>query len=151
MTGNGSVELNASVEQVWAKILNPEVLADCIMGCKELVLQEDGKYRADLAVGVAAVKGKYDATIQLADVEELKSYKLIVRGEGAPGFVEAEGLIELTRVEEGTTALTYSYQAEVGGKVASIGQRMLGGVAKLLISDFFKKMKKQVENEQKTA
>lgn len=151
MNGNGSVELNATVEQVWAKILDPEVLAECMMGCKELVLVEDGKYRADLAVGVAAVKGKYDATIQLADVIERKSYKLIVRGEGAPGFVEAEGLIELAPGEDGSTTLTYTYTAEVGGKVASIGQRMLGGVAKLLISDFFKKLKKHVEKEQKTA
>ncbi|MED1644425.1 carbon monoxide dehydrogenase subunit G [Brevibacillus agri] len=151
MNGNGSVELNASIEQVWAKILNPEVLSQCIMGCKELVLIEDGKYRADLAVGIAAVKGIYDATIQLADVQELKSYKLVVRGEGAPGFVEAEGLIELTSVEGGGTTLSYSYNAEVGGKVAAIGQRMLGGVAKLLISDFFKKLKKEIENEQKSA
>ena len=151
MNGNGSVELNAAVEQVWAKILDPEVLSACMMGCKELVLVEEGKYRADLAVGVAAVKGKYNATIQLADVQEWKSYKLIVRGEGAPGFVEAEGVIELAPHEEGKTVLTYSYTAEVGGKVASIGQRMLGGVAKLIISDFFKKLKKQVESEQKSA
>lgn len=151
MNGSGSVELRATIEQVWAKILNPAVLSECILGCKELVLIEEGKYRADLAVGIAAVKGKYDATIQLADVEEFKSYRLVVRGEGAPGFVEAEGLIELIPAEEGTTTLTYSYKAEVGGKVASIGQRMLGGVAKLLISDFFKKMKKEIENEQKTA
>ncbi|SFJ81856.1 SRPBCC family protein [Thermoflavimicrobium dichotomicum] len=151
MNGNGSIELNASIEHVWKKLMDPEVLAECIMGCKQLVLIEEGKYRAELAVGIAAVKGKYDATIELVDVQAPKGYKLVVHGEGAPGFVDAEGVIHLTPVAEGKTNLTYSYTAEVGGKVAAIGQRMLGGVAKLLISDFFKKVKKEIENEQKTA
>ncbi|MFC4767743.1 SRPBCC family protein [Effusibacillus consociatus] len=151
MNGNGSVELNASIDHVWTKLMDPQVLAECIMGCKQLVLIEEGKYRADLSVGIAAVKGKYDATIELADVQALKSYKLIMHGEGGPGFVDAEGVIDLTAGEDGKTTLTYNYTAEVGGKVAAIGQRMLGGVAKLLINDFFKKIKKEIENEQKTA
>ncbi len=120
------------------------MLAECIMGCKKLELVEEGKYRADLTVGIAAVKGKYDATITLADVQAPASYKLIVHGEGGPGFLDAEGQLRLTSLDDGKTALFYSYNAEVGGKVAAIGQRMLGGVAKLIIGDFFsKKIKKR--------
>ncbi|GAX90026.1 SRPBCC family protein [Effusibacillus lacus] len=151
MTGNGVIELNAPIEQVWQKLMDPEVLTECILGCKHLDLIEEGKYRADLSIGIAAVKGKYDATISLVDVQAPESYKLVVHGEGAPGFVDAEGIIRLTPVEEGKTALAYNYTAEVGGKVAAIGQRMLGGVAKIVINDFFKKIKKEIESAQQSA
>ncbi|BCJ88238.1 SRPBCC family protein [Effusibacillus dendaii] len=151
MTGSGVIELNAPIEQVWQKLMDPDVLTECILGCKQLELIEEGKYRADLSIGIAAVKGKYDATVSLVDIQAPKSYKLVVHGEGAPGFVDAEGLIELTPIEVEKTALSYNYTAEVGGKVAAIGQRMLGGVAKLLINDFFKKIKKEIETAQRSA
>ncbi|MGF9710595.1 SRPBCC family protein [Paenibacillus naphthalenovorans] len=151
MNGSGEISLNAPIDQVWNKLMDPDVLAECIMGCKKLELVEEGKYRADLTVGIAAVKGKYDATITLADVQAPASYKLIVHGEGGPGFLDAEGQLRLTSLDDGKTALFYSYNAEVGGKVAAIGQRMLGGVAKLIISDFFKKIKKEIENDQQSA
>jgi carbon monoxide dehydrogenase subunit G len=151
MNGNGSIELNAPIEHVWNKLMDPEVLSQCIMGCKQMVQIEEGKYRAELSVGIAAVKGTYDATVALTDVQAPKSYKLVVHGEGAPGYVDAEGLIQLSEQEGGKTTLSYDYNAEVGGKVAAIGQRMLGGVAKLIINDFFKKLKKEIENAEQSA
>lgn len=151
MNGSGVIELNAPIHEVWNKLMDPDVLSECILGCNRLERVEEGKYRADLAIGIAAVKGKYDATIALVDVQAPRSYKLVVHGEGAPGFVDAEGIIELTENGEGKTALSYTYTAEVGGKVAAIGQRMLGGVAKLLINDFFKKIKKEIEKAQQSA
>ncbi|PZE20757.1 SRPBCC family protein [Paenibacillus xerothermodurans] len=151
MNGSGSLELQAPVEHVWAKLMDPEVLAGCMMGCKKLEPVGEDKYQADLSVGIAAVKGKYDATIALVDVQAPSSYKLIMHGEGAPGFLDAEGVLHLISTDENRTTLTYSYTAEVGGKVAAIGQRMLGGVAKLIINDFFKKMKKEVESSKQSA
>ncbi|RXT14027.1 carbon monoxide dehydrogenase [Ammoniphilus sp. CFH 90114] len=145
MNGKGSITLEAGVEQAWDVLLNPEVLAKCIMGCNKLELVEEGKYKADLSVGIAAVKGSYSSTIELADLEKPKRYKLIVKGEGGPGHVEATGVVDLSAVDANTTTLNYEYEAEVGGKVAMIGQRMLGGVAKLIINDFFKKFSKEVK------
>ena len=145
MNGEGAIQLNGKVEKVFTSLLDPEVLKSCIMGCNELNKKEDNVYVADLSVGVAAVKGKYDATIRLADVQPPNSYKLIVNGEGAPGFVDAEALIQLVPIDDENTELKYTYEAQVGGKVAAIGQRMLGGVAKLIIKDFFKKIKKELE------
>ena len=130
MNGKGSIKLQGNRETVFTSLLNPEVLKNCIMGCKELIQQEENVYQVDLSVGVAAVKGKYDATIRLADVNAPESYRLIVHGEGGPGFVDAEAEIQLVDVDDNKTELKYTYEAEVGGKVASIGQRMLGGVAK---------------------
>ena len=145
MNGKGSIKLQGNRETVFTSLLNPEVLKNCNMGCKELIQQEENVYQVDLSVGVAAVKGKYDAAIRLADVNAPESYRLIVHGEGGPGFVDAEAEIQLVDVDDNKTELKYTYEAEVGGKVASIGQRMLGGVAKLIINDFFKKVKKELE------
>lgn len=145
MNGEGTIQLNGDQETVFASLLDPEVLKSCIMGCKELTQQEKNVYVAELSIGVAAVKGKYDAKIQLSDVQAPNSYKLIVKGEGTPGFVDAEAEIHLVPIDADHTELKYTYEAVVGGKVAAIGQRMLGGVAKLIIKDFFKKIKKELE------
>jgi uncharacterized protein len=145
MNGDGNIQLNGNLETVFNSLLDPEVLKNCIMGCKELEKKEDNVYLANLSVGVAAVKGKYDATIRLSELEPPNHYKLIVHGEGAPGFVDAEADINLVPIDGENTELRYTYEAAVGGKVASIGQRMLGGVAKLIIKDFFKKIKRELE------
>ncbi|MCL6594350.1 MAG: carbon monoxide dehydrogenase subunit G, partial [Alicyclobacillus sp.] len=104
------------------------------------------RYRASLTVGVAAVKGHYSATIELTDVQPLQSYRLLIHGEGGPGFVDAQGQVQLHPTEAGT-ALHYTYTADVGGKVAAVGQRMLGGVAKLLVGDFFRRLQKAVDRQ----
>ncbi len=140
MDGTGSLKLEAGIEKSWEVLLNPDVLQRCIMGCEKLEVINENTYHADLSVGIAAVKGKYTSTIELTNIEAPTRYTLIVKGEGGPGSVEATADITLTGESENTTVLTYSYEAEVGGKVAMIGQRMLGGVAKLIIKDFFKKL-----------
>lgn len=107
-------------------------------GSQKLVLVDDNKYEAELSIGIAAIKGNYSSTIEILDLEEPRHYKLAVKGEGAPGTVEAVGIVDLTPDGESSTLLNYSYEAEVGGKVAMVGQRMLGGVAKLVIQDFLR-------------
>lgn len=145
MNGKGTIELPGAIDQVFQKLQDPNVLKNCMMGCKKLEQVEENEYRAELTVGIASVKGKYDATISVKDIETPKHYKLVVQGKGAPGFVNAEGIIDLSPIDTERTQLNYSYTADVGGKVAAIGQRMLGGVAKLIISDFFKKAKKEIK------
>ncbi|MFC0471235.1 carbon monoxide dehydrogenase subunit G [Halalkalibacter kiskunsagensis] len=151
MNGKGSLTLEAGIERSWEVLLDPHVLEKCIMGCKKLDLIEENKYTADLAIGIAAVKGKYESTIEIADIEKPKHYKLIVKGAGGPGNVEAIGEIDLIPIDENTTTLSYSYEAEVAGKVAMVGQRMLSGVAKLIIQDFFKKFGKELKRMEKSA
>ncbi|HHY67096.1 MAG TPA: carbon monoxide dehydrogenase subunit G [Alicyclobacillus sp.] len=151
MNGTGEISLGASVNEVWIHLLDPDVLAKCVIGCDRLESTGESTYHADLSIGIAAVKGKYDATIALADVEELKGYRLIVHGEGPPGVVDAEGVIRLSVDGEHQTILSYEYTANVGGKIAAVGQRMLGGIAKLIINDFFKRMKKEIERTSRSA
>ena len=131
MDGNGSLKLDANKEKSWDVLLDPDVLERCIMGCEKLELVDENTYHADLSVGIAAVKGQYTSVIKITNIEKPDRYTLIVQGEGGPGNVEATANIELTEENEQTTVLSYSYEAEVGGKVAMVGQRMLGGVAKV--------------------
>ncbi|MDQ0218705.1 carbon monoxide dehydrogenase [Peribacillus cavernae] len=151
MNGKGSLTLEAGIEKAWDVLLDPNVLEKCIMGCKKMEQESENKYNADLSIGIAAVKGKYESTIEIADIEKPSHYKLIVKGEGGPGNVEAAGIIDLTPIDENTTELAYTYEADVGGKVAMIGQRMLGGVAKLIIQDFFKKLGKELKRIESNA
>ncbi|MCL6637209.1 MAG: carbon monoxide dehydrogenase subunit G [Alicyclobacillus sp.] len=146
MNGSGQVQLSGSVNEVWEALLDPAVLAQCMPGCEELEHTGEHRYRARLVVGVAAVKGSYSATMELVDVQPYQSYRLRIHGEGGPGFVDAEGLVQLQCTAEGT-ALHYTYTADVGGKVAAVGQRMLGGVAKLLVGDFFRRLQKAVDRQ----
>ncbi|UZJ76850.1 MULTISPECIES: SRPBCC family protein [unclassified Fictibacillus] len=151
MEGKGKLVLDAGVERAYEVLLDPNVLEKCIMGCKKLVLVEDNKYEAELSIGIAAIKGNYSSTIEILDLEEPNHYKLAVKGEGSPGTVEAVGIVDLTPESESSTLLNYSYEAEVGGKVAMVGQRMLGGVAKLVIQDFFKKLGKELKRIEQSA
>ncbi|SDN09974.1 hypothetical protein SAMN04488137_3526 [Fictibacillus solisalsi] len=151
MEGKGNMVLEAGVNRAYEVLLDPDVLEKCIMGCKKLVLVDDNKYEAELSIGIAAIKGNYSSTIEILDLEEPRHYKLAVKGEGAPGTVEAVGIVDLTPDGDRSTLLNYSYEAEVGGKVAMVGQRMLGGVAKLVIQDFFKKLGKELKRMEQSA
>ncbi|MGE7596355.1 SRPBCC family protein [Peribacillus frigoritolerans] len=150
MEGKGSLNLPAGIEQSWDVLLDSEVLKRCIMGCKKLELVEENKYEADISMGVASVKGDYSTTIELANINKPISYQMIVKGEGGPGSIEAVADITLESVDENNTVLSYSFEAEVGGKVAMVGQRMLGGVSKLVIKDFFKKFGKELKKDEVT-
>ncbi|MEI2472649.1 carbon monoxide dehydrogenase subunit G [Peribacillus frigoritolerans] len=150
MEGKGSLNLPAGIEKSWDVLLDSEVLKRCIMGCKKLELVEENKYEADISMGVASVKGDYSTTIELGNINKPISYQMIVKGEGGPGSIEAVADITLESVDENNTVLSYSFEAEVGGKVAMVGQRMLGGVSKLVIKDFFKKFGKELKNAEVT-
>jgi len=150
LEGKGSLNLPAGIEQSWDVLLDSEVLKRCIMGCKKLELVEENKYEADISMGVASVKGDYSTTIELANINKPISYQMIVKGEGGPGSIEAVADITLESVDENNTVLSYSFEAEVGGKVAMVGQRMLGGVSKLVIKDFFKKFGKELKKAEVT-
>lgn len=151
MEGKGKIELPGKKEQVFKEMLDSELLEKCIMGCEELHVVSENRYKADLKVGIAAVKGKYEADIEVKNIDEPNSYTLIIHGEGNPGLVDAEAHIYFEQKDDETTLITYKYEADAGGKIASIGQRMLGGVAKLVINDFFKKAKNEMKKKQDAA
>jgi uncharacterized protein len=134
---DGSATLAAPPERVWAMLTDPAVLARTIPGCLTLEKVGDDEYRMNVSVGVGAIKGTYAGEVRLADQQPPSSYVMHASGAGAPGQVRATVPISLTGNDDGTTTLTYSADAVVGGPVAGVGQRMITGVAKRMAAQFF--------------
>jgi uncharacterized protein len=134
---DGSAVLPADPDKVWAVITDPAVLARTIPGCETLEQVGDDEYRMNVSVGVGALRGTYTGEVRLSDKEHPKSYVMHASGAGAPGNARATVTINLEPGEAGTTNLTYSADAVIGGPVAGVGQRMITGVAKRMAGQFF--------------
>jgi len=135
----GTYKFNAAQEKVWEVLTNPRHLEKAIPGCEKLEELEPGKYDATLKIGIAAVKGTYKGMAQVADPQAPEKYRLIVEGGGSPGFVKGEALIELSHQNQ-TTIVSYQGEGQVGGLIAGVGQRLISGIAKMMVGQFFKKI-----------
>ena len=133
----GTNMLPASVETVWKTINDPEALRRCTPGLKELKEIGPDTYQATLTVGIAAVKGTYAGTLAITDNRAPTHYKISLDGSGGAGFMKGEGTVDLEAQGDGT-ALKWVGDLQIGGLIAGVGQRMLGGVGKMLIGQFFK-------------
>jgi uncharacterized protein len=127
---------NAPPDAVWALLTDPQIIAGCLPGCEKLEPLGDDRYRADLSVAVAAVSGQYSGTVAMLDKQPPKSYRLQVEGSGKAGFIKGGASIEL--VPDGaTTIVNVKGDAQVGGLMARVGQRLLGSVNKMMMDRFF--------------
>ena len=139
----GSYEVKAPREKVWGAFLDPETLRKAIPGCEKLEMIGPDEYKATLKIGVAAVKGTFEGKVRLSDKKPSDSYRLAAEGSGGPGFVRADTLISLADIDGGTR-VSYSADVQVGGLIAGVGQRMLGGVSKMMADQFFNRMSEQL-------
>jgi uncharacterized protein len=139
----GSYDVKAPRQKVWSAFLDPETLKKAIPGCEKLELIAPDEYKATMKIGVAAVKGTFEGKVRLSDKKPSDSYRLAAEGSGGPGFVRADTLISLADIEGGTR-VSYSADVQVGGLIAGVGQRMLGGVSKMMADQFFNRMSEQL-------
>ena len=137
MDVKGSYSFDAPVARVWELLLDPQSLSQCMPGCETFTPIGDDRYEATMSVGVGSIKGTYSAKITIADRVPMRSYKLIVEGQGRPGFVRGEATISLEE-EEGKTQVKVDGDAQVGGTIARVGQRFLGSANKMMMDRFFK-------------
>jgi len=135
----GSHDVPAPRQKVWDAFLDPRQLRKAIPGCEKLEALGGDEFKATLKVGVAAVKGTFEGKVRLLEQKPLESYRLAAEGSGGPGFVKADTLITLSEIEGGTR-VAYSADVQVGGLIAGVGQRMLGGVSRMMADQFFGKM-----------
>ncbi|TNF80138.1 MAG: carbon monoxide dehydrogenase, partial [Acidobacteria bacterium] len=119
-------------QQVWEGLLDPGVLAATMPGCEKLELVGDNQYEGTLNIKVGPVQGKFQGKIQLEDIRPPEGYTMKVDGRGAPGFVKATATVGLSG-EGDQTRLRYDGDAQVGGRIASVGQRLLDSSAKAII------------------
>ena len=133
---SGSYTFNAPPDRVWALLMDPVVLASCIPGCERFEPDGVNRYNVTLTVGLAAITGTYNGTVVLTDMMPNTSYGLVVEGQGRPGFVKGSSAIVL-RAEGAATAVDVSATVQTGGPIARVGQRLIGGVAKMMMDRFF--------------
>ena len=135
----GAHDMPVPRQRVWEAFLDPEQLRQAIPGCEKLEAVGNDEYKATMKIGVAAVKGIFEGKVRLSDKKPPDSYRLAVEGSGGPGFIRGETLITLSDVDGGTR-VSYSADVQVGGLIAGVGQRMLGGVSKMMADQFFNRM-----------
>ncbi len=145
MNVTGSYTFDAPAPQVWDLLQNTEAVAACVPGCESLEPVGENKYRASLTMAISAVTGRYDGTVEMADLIRPSSYRLIVHGRGKPGIVNGTTNITLTEVD-GVTTVDIDGTVQVAGTIARVGQRLLGGVSKMMMDRFFNCLKSRLEH-----
>jgi uncharacterized protein len=128
----GEYTFDAPQPLVWQALRDPDVLASIMPGGEGFAEIGENEYQGHLNVKVGPVQGKFTGNIKLSDIVEMESYTMTVDGKGAPGFVKAAGGLTLTAQGE-KTHISYQGDAQVGGRIASVGQRLMDSSAKSII------------------
>ena len=141
----GTCVIAADRATVWAHLNNPETLKACIQGCEELTGSPEGGFEAVVKQKVGPVKATFKGAVSLEDVQAPDSYRIVGEGKGGvAGFAKGAANVALTDVEDGTE-LTYFVDAKVGGKLAQLGNRIVGGFARKMADKFFENFQEVVE------
>lgn len=139
------VTMAAPREQVFRVMTDPEYLLKTMPGLKSLTPNADGNYDAVLEIGVAAVRGRYQGTMRMVQSDPPSAYRLQMEGKGPGTFVKLDLGVALEEAEAGKTTVDYQGDAQVGGTLAGVGQRMLGGVAGMIMNQFLKAVDREAQ------
>ncbi len=140
---SGSARIRAAApEQVFRLLLDPAVLSKCLPGCEDLVRTGEDEYRMRMKAVIGAVSGAFDGTVRLSDQKAPESFRMAVEGSGRIGFVKGEGLLKLAG-QDGGTEIAYDGEVQVGGMIASVGQRLLDATARMMIRRFFTRLSEE--------
>lgn len=136
-TMEGSFTVPADQATVWEKLNDPEVLKACISGCQSLEKTSDTSFVAVAKLKIGPVSASFKGKVELLDVDAPNGCRIVGEGEGGiAGFAKGAANVKLATVPEGTT-VTYAVEANVGGKIAQLGGRLIDGVAKKMADQFF--------------
>ena len=136
---SGSYAVPTGRERAYQLLQDPAVLAKCMPGTDHLEKVGDDEYTMKMKMAIASIGGLFSGKVRLADQHPPDSFKLIVEGNGKIGFVKGEGLLNL--IPQGqSTEVQYDGDVQVGGTIASVGQRLLDTPAKMVIKKFFEKL-----------
>lgn len=145
MTMTGAFDLPASRAVVWDKLNDPEVLKACIPGCQSLEKTSETGFSAVAKLKVGPVSATFRGKVNLTDIDQPNGYRITGEGEGGiAGFAKGAAMVRLEEIPEGTR-LTYDVEANIGGKMAQLGARLINGVAKNMADQFFAKFEQTVK------
>ncbi|NMP24029.1 SRPBCC family protein [Sulfobacillus harzensis] len=139
--------IEAEPQLCYRLLTDPQVLVRTMPGLKKMEPLGDNKYTAEMEMGVAAIRGRYQGTMSIEDPVEGASYRLMMDGQGPGGFVSVNMQVKFEPQDQGTDVV-YEGDAKVGGTVAGVGQRMLSGVANFIMNQFFTKVGQEAKKAQ---
>ena len=142
MKVSGVRELPIKPDRAWELLQDPKVLSKAIPGCQSLVRTGDNEYELRLKMLLASLSGDFLGKVTLTDHEAPTKFRMIVEGSGKIGFLKGEGVLTLRGIASGTE-VAYDGEAQIGGKMAAVGQRLVDTTAKLMVKRFFRKLVKQ--------
>ncbi len=142
MKVQGSYTFEAPLETVWNALFDPEVLARTLPGCEKLE-REGNQFKGDINVKMGPVQGKFQGKVDITDIKERESYTMIVDGRGPAGFGKATALMRVQSAGTGTR-LDYDSDVQVGGKIASVGQRLLDASSRAIVKQSLEGLNQQI-------
>lgn len=152
MMMSGEYQLAAPRQEVWNKLNDPAVLKACIPGCEELEMVSPTEFVAVAKNKIGPVSARFKGRVQLSDLDPPNGYRISGEGEGGvAGFAKGGANVRLSDHESGGTVLSYDVEAQIGGKLAQLGQRLINGAAKKLADEFFQRFAAAVAGGDTTA
>jgi carbon monoxide dehydrogenase subunit G len=148
MDVNGSYIFDAPREEVWRAVLDPEVLSKSLPGIQDLESTGENEFHAKMKVRMGPVQGQFNGSVRLVDLNPPVGYHIQIDATGAQGFVKGEGDLKLAELN-GSTELQYSGEAQVGGRIASVGQRLMESSAQALIRQGLEAFDAQIQARMK--
>jgi carbon monoxide dehydrogenase subunit G len=146
----GTATLPAPPAEVWSLLMDASRLSRLLPGCERLEPDGPDRYKVAVKFGIAAISGKYAGTLEFSQKKPPHSLIVKMDGKGLPGFVKGEGRIELTPKGDDTD-IAYAGEAQVGGLIASVGQRMIDAVARKIVQQFFDSAKAELASAKSAA
>jgi uncharacterized protein len=133
-------------QRAWEALNDTAILKACIPGCESIEADGDNAYAVALTAAVGPVKARFKGRMQLTDIDAPRSYRIVFEGQGgAAGFGKGDAHVQLEPAGDEATTLTYTASAQVGGKLAQIGSRLVDGAARKIAAEFFKRFGEQLD------
>jgi len=142
----GTHQIEAPRERVYQSLVSPEVLQRCIPGCERLEQTGENVFAATIRAGVGSIKGVFNGTAKLEDLRAPEHLRIVVDGKGSPGFLKGSGDLDLEQ-QDTFTNVKYAGDVQVGGTIASVGQRMILSTAKMMAAQFFTALGAEAKTE----
>jgi carbon monoxide dehydrogenase subunit G len=139
MKVSGAYPVPATQERAYALLQDPVILARCMPGCEGLDRVADNEYSMRMKMVLASISGKFTGKVKITEANPPTSFRLLVEGSGKIGFMKGEGLLTLSPAGD-ATSVQFDGDVQVGGTMASVGQRLMDGTARMLIKRFFDKL-----------
>lgn len=146
MKVEGTHQIDAPRQRVYEALIDPEILQRTIPGCESLERTGENTYAATMRTGVGSIKGVFKGTVKLEDLRAPEHFRMTVEGKGSPGFLKGSGDLDLESQGD-ATSVSYTGEVQVGGTIASVGQRMIQGTVKMMASQFFTALGAEAKTE----